>query len=144
MREDSMSSEVDRMPSPALAQTPRGINHLVLNVRNMEKSHRFWTEILGFRQVAELRPKPGRPPLKMRFYSGVDERGEVNHHDLALAEIADAHPDGNPGPWSLSPPRVGLNHVAITYPDREAWLRQLAFLRSKGVPFHLRINPGMP
>ena len=49
----------------------------------------------------------------------------------------------NPGPWSLSPRQVGLNHVAITYPDRESWLRQLAFLRSKGVPFHLRINHGM-
>jgi hypothetical protein len=29
---------------------------------------------MGFRQVAELHPKPNRPPLKMRFYSGVDER----------------------------------------------------------------------
>ena len=82
-----MSSGEHRMPSPVAAQTPRGVNHLVLNVRNMEASHRFWTEILGFRQVAELRPKPGRPPLTMRFYSGVDERGEVNHHDVALAEI---------------------------------------------------------
>ena len=25
------------------AQAPRGINHLVLNVRNMEVSHKFWT-----------------------------------------------------------------------------------------------------
>jgi len=144
MREDAMSSGEHRMPSPAEAQTPRGINHLVLNVRNMEESHRFWTEIMGFRQVAELRPKPGRPPLTMRFYSGVDERGEVNHHDVALAEIPGGEGAGaNPGPWSLSPRQVGLNHVAITYPDRESWLRQLAFLRSKGVPFHLRINHGM-
>jgi Glyoxalase/Bleomycin resistance protein/Dioxygenase superfamily len=27
--------------------TPRGIDHLVLNVRDMEESHRFWTEIVG-------------------------------------------------------------------------------------------------
>ena len=45
--------------SPQQAQTPRGVNHLVLNVTNMEASHRFWTEIMGFRQVAELRPSPG-------------------------------------------------------------------------------------
>jgi catechol 2,3-dioxygenase-like lactoylglutathione lyase family enzyme len=140
-----MSGEEHRIPSPPKqAEAPRGINHLVLNVRNMDASHRFWTEIMGFRQVAELRPRPGRPPMKMRFYSGLDERGAVNHHDLALAEIsADQAAEGNPEPWSLTARRVGLNHVAITYPDRESWLKQLAFLRSKGVPFHLRINHGM-
>jgi catechol 2,3-dioxygenase-like lactoylglutathione lyase family enzyme len=139
-----MSSGEHRIPAPREAQSPRGINHLVLNVRNMEESHRFWTEIMGFRQVAELHPKPGRPPLRMRFYSGLDARGEVNHHDLALAEIPDAEAAGaNPGSWSMAPRRVGLNHVAITYPDRESWLKQLAFLRSRNVPFHLRINHGM-
>lgn len=139
-----MSSGEHRVPGPSEAQAPRGINHLVLNVRNMEESHRFWTEIMGFRQVAELRPRAGRPPLKMRFYSGLDERGEVTHHDLALAEILDAGAAGaTDGPWSMTPCQVGLNHVAITYPDRETWLRQLAFLQSKGVPFHLRVNHGM-
>jgi catechol 2,3-dioxygenase len=140
-----MSSGDHQIPSPPKqAQAPRGINHLVLNVTNMEASHRFWTEIMGFRQVAELRPKPGRPPMKMRFYSGLDESGAVNHHDIALAEIqAEPGSAEKQGPWSLAPRQVGLNHVAITYPDRESWLKQLAFLRSKGVPFHLRINHGM-
>jgi catechol 2,3-dioxygenase len=41
--------------------TPRGIDHLVLNVRNLEESHRFWTEIVGFRQVGELKPTAQRP-----------------------------------------------------------------------------------
>ena len=137
-------SEEHRIPSaPQEAVAPRGINHLVLNVRDMERSHRFWTEIIGFRQVAELRPRPGRPPMKMRFYSGVDERGGVNHHDLALAEVSTEHDGGSSETWSLAARRVGLNHVAITYPDRESWLKQLAFLRSKDVPFHLRINHGM-
>ncbi|HXJ82325.1 MAG TPA: VOC family protein [Candidatus Methylomirabilis sp.] len=139
-----MSSEQHGIPSaPPQAVAPRGINHLVLNVRNMERSHRFWTDVMGFRQVAELRPKPGRPPMKMRFYSGIDERGAVNHHDLALAEVSTEHEGGDSETWSLAARRVGLNHVAITYPDRESWLKQLAFLRSKGVPFHLRINHGM-
>ena len=73
------------------AQTPRGVNHVVLNVRNLEESHRFWTEVIGFKCVAALDPKPGR--LKMRFYSGVSEEGTVSHHDLALAEVeGDAPP----------------------------------------------------
>ena len=33
---------------------PRGINHLVLNVRDIEEAHRFWTEVIGFQQVGEL------------------------------------------------------------------------------------------
>ena len=65
---DIQSSEVT---APLEAVTPSGLNHLVLNVRNIEESHRFWTEILGFKQVAELHPSPARPnPPKMRFYSG--------------------------------------------------------------------------
>ena len=130
--------------TPTHAEPPRSINHVVLNVRNLEVSHKFWTEIMGFRPVAEVRPKPGRPPLRMRFYSGVDEKGDVNHHDLALCEVSEAPAaDPNAAPWGLQPRQVGLNHVAITYPDRDAWLKQLAFLREKGVAFHLRINHGM-
>lgn len=139
-----MASDSGQLPTaPKQAVTPRGVNHIVLNVRNLEESHTFWTEIMGFRQVAELKPKPDRPPLKMRFYSGVNESGDVNHHDIALCEVsgADAPKDGES--WNLYPRRVGINHVAITWPDRESWLQQVAFLRSKGVPFHLRINHGM-
>ena len=35
------------------------------------------------------------------------------------------------------------NHVAISMPSREAWLKQLAWLRSKGVKFERRVNHGM-
>jgi catechol 2,3-dioxygenase-like lactoylglutathione lyase family enzyme len=38
-----MSNTTDR------AQTPTGVNHLVLNVRDLEESHRFWTEMIGFK-----------------------------------------------------------------------------------------------
>ena len=126
------------------AQPPRGINHMVLNVRNLEVSHTFWTEIIGFRCVAELKPIPGRQRPKMRFYSGLDAKGDVTHHDLALAEVPASNGTGaGPDEWSLMPGRVGLNHVAIAWPDRESWLKQLAFMKSKGVPFLRRVNHGM-
>ena len=130
---------------PAQAVPPRGINHLVLNVRNMEVSHQFWTEVMGFRCVAELKPTPGRKRPKMRFYSGVDAEGRVTHHDLALAEVETpaANGEGSKDVWSMTPTRVGLNHVAILWPDRESWLKQLAFLRARGVTFHRRVNHGM-
>ena len=41
--------------------TPRGINHRSLNVCNLEESRRFWTKIVGFRQVGELKPTAQRP-----------------------------------------------------------------------------------
>ena len=138
-------SNDDAPAAPALAQPPRGVNHVVLSVRDLEVSHRFWTEVIGFRCVAELRPIPGRERPKMRFYSGLDARGDVTHHDLALAEVPggrdETRPEGTT--WSLMPSRVGLNHVAIAWPDRESWLRQLAFLRERGVTFLRRINHGM-
>lgn len=139
-----MSNQDGKKPStPECAAPPVGINHVVLNVSDLETSHKFWTEIMGFRQVAELRPKPGRPPLKMRFYSGVHDGSRLSHHDLALMEVPAEASGSTPDSWSLAATRVGVNHVAIAWPDRESWLKQLEFLRSKGVPFHLRINHGM-
>ena len=57
--------------------------------------------------------------------------------------MVEPFPAPDDGPWSLVARRVGLNHLAITWPDRESWLKQVAVLRAKGVPFHLRINHGM-
>jgi len=134
--------ETQAPAAPKQAVTPRGVNHVVLNVRDIEVSHAFYTEILGFKQVAALKPKPDRPPLTMRFYSGEDEQGHVNHHDIALCQLPKSEGPA-PAEWDLYPNRPGINHIAITLPDRESWLRQLAFLREKGVKFHRRINHGM-
>jgi catechol 2,3-dioxygenase len=140
-----MPHQEGTMATPTQAQPPRSINHVVLNVSDLEVSHRFWTEIMGFRCVAELRPIPGRVRPKMRFYSGLDAQGALTHHDLALAEVprTDGPGEADRRPWSLMPSRIGLNHVAIAWPDRESWLKQVTFLQSKGVPFHRRINHGM-
>lgn len=131
----------DKPATPAQAVTPRGINHLVLNVRDLEESHRFWTEIIGFRQVGELKPTPQRPhPPKMRFYSG-DRGGQTHHHDIALVENRDL--PAPPADWSMFGMPLAVNHIAITLPDREAWSRQLAYLQAKGVKFDRRVEHGM-
>ncbi len=131
----------DKSSAPQKAVTPRGVNHIVFNVRNLEESHRFWTEIIGFRQVGELRPTPQRPkPPKMRFYSG-DREGKTHHHDVALVENPDLPPP--PKEWSMFGMPLAVNHIAITLPSREAWLQQLAFLQARGVKFDRRVNHGM-
>ena len=135
-----MTQSNDSTTPPHAAVTPVGINHLVLNVRDIAESHAFWTEIMGFKQVGELHPRPDRPnPPKMRFYSG-DHQGKMQHHDLALMEMPNLPP---PAAWSMSDSQVAINHVAIMLPSRAAWLKQIAFLQSKGVTFHRRINHGM-
>ena len=125
----------DSVPSgPSVAVTPVGLNHLVLNVRDIAASHRFWTEVLGFHQVGEVPPRLGGVQRgAMRFYSGVRD-GKMHHHDIALVDTPDLAPPTGPNP---------IGHVAIALPDRDAWLRQLAFLQSRGVAFERRVEHGM-
>jgi len=121
--------------------TPSGLNHLVLNVRNLEESHKFWTEILGFKQVGELKASPQRPnPAKMRFYSG-DHNGNMNHHDVALVENT-ALPAPPPESSTNEMP-TAIGHIAISLANRESWLRQLEYLQGRGVKFNRRIEHGM-
>ncbi|MEM7250554.1 MAG: VOC family protein [Pseudomonadota bacterium] len=116
---------------------PSGLNHLVINVRDMEESHAFWTDLIGLQQVGELK---GRGDLKMRFYSA-DHDGRLNHHDLALVENPSL--PAPPEKWSMMGAGVAINHIAITLPSREAWLKQLEYLQRKGVKFGRRVNHGM-
>lgn len=132
-----MADTINKRTEPV---TPKGVNHLVLNVRNMAESHHFWSDLLGFKQVGKLRPREdGIPSMNMQFYSGVID--DVNHHDLALVER-----DGlqePPDEWSMFEGRSAINHIAITYPDRESWLEQVQFLKEKGVKMNLRVDHGM-
>src|SRR5262249_54075019 len=58
---------------------PSGLNHIVLNVRNLEESHQFSTEVVGLRKVGEFKSAPARPtPRKLRFYRGAGRDG--THH----------------------------------------------------------------
>ena len=43
---------------PPHAQPPRGVNHLVLNVRDLDVSHRFWTECAANRHSMWRRSPP--------------------------------------------------------------------------------------
>jgi catechol 2,3-dioxygenase len=133
-----MTAQQTDVSTPTEAVQPSGVNHLVLNVRDIERAHTFWTEIIGFKQVGAL---PEDRPFRMRFYAGQDGS---RHHDLALAQVVNPDELADPSePWSMMGRRTGVNHIAIKYPDRESWLQQLKFLQSKGIPFHSRVDHGM-
>jgi len=74
----------------------RNVGHVVLKVRSLERSARFYRDVLGLKEVA--RGDFGRP---MAFFSTGD-----NHHDVAVMEVgADA-----PAPAKEA---TGLYHVAL-------------------------------
>jgi catechol 2,3-dioxygenase len=121
--------------TPSRPIAPVAVNHVVFNVRDIEASHRFWTDVIGLRQVGALRPTADRPnPPKMRFYSAAHD-GQPSHHDIALVERPDL-PPLNPA----APP--AFHHVALAMPDRESWLRQLAHVQASGVKFDSRVEHG--
>jgi len=127
---------VSKSPPTTRASVGPAVNHLVLNVANLDVSHRFYTEIMGFEQCGELGPQR---PNRMRFYRG----SPGHHHDLALVEVPHDVVVEPPQRWSMAPTRVGVNHIAIAYPDRQAFLDQLEHLRANGVEFNRRGNHGM-
>ena len=79
--------------------TPKQVGHLVLNVRDVEVSEKFYTEVLGF-EIAMKRPNA----TFLTF-------GQI-HHDLALFQATDvAEP--------VAKGRLGLNHFAIQVGDMD-------------------------
>jgi len=73
---------------------PPKLSHLVLRVRDLERSERFYTEVIGLRVT-------GRIPGAMTFFTGDGDES----HTLGVMNVG---PDA-PGP---EPTRVGLYHFA--------------------------------
>ena len=96
------------------------LGHLVLYVRDVERSAAFYRDVLGFREV--LGPGAmGSFPIAM-FSSG------RTHHELLLIEVGE---DAQPIP---SGRRIGMYHFGLKVGDSDDELRaMLAQLQEAGV-----------
>jgi catechol-2,3-dioxygenase len=117
---------------------PRGVSHLVISVRDMDASHRFYTDVVGFELVGEIAPSENSR-LHMRFYRG----DSSYHHHLAISQALDAVNAPPPDQWQMVGAKPALNHVAIAYPNRDEWLRALRHIQHLGTEVLTRGDHGM-
>ena len=92
---------------------PKRIGHLVLNVKDVEASAKFYTEVLGF-EIASKRP-----------IGTFLTCGKI-HHDLALFQAPE---DAQP----VTEGRLGLNHFAVQVEDMDELTEVYHHLKAHGV-----------
>jgi catechol-2,3-dioxygenase len=114
------------------------VNHLVIAVRDIEASHRFYCDVLGFEQCGTFKSHFEPNPV-MRFYRGHPD----HHHDIALQQIPDHTPAPPVPDWGIFAKAPGIAHIALAYGTREEWLSQLEHVQAMGVSIALRGNHGM-
>ncbi|HEY8546498.1 MAG TPA: VOC family protein [Acidimicrobiales bacterium] len=102
------------------------LGHLVLYVRDVERSSHFYREVLGWRQIVPDPDAPGATPVPIAVFSAPGGR---THHELLLIEVG---PDAAPIPRGR---RVGLYHFGVKIGDSDDDLREaLARLEAAGTP----------
>ncbi|MGC8466220.1 MAG: VOC family protein [Acidimicrobiales bacterium] len=89
------------------------LGHLVLYVRNLDRSRHFYKNVLGWREIME---SDSPLPAPVAAFSSPSQR---THHELLLIEVgetASSLPQGR---------RVGLYHFGLKVGDSDAELREV-------------------
>ena len=105
-----------------MAYKPMALDHVNIFVRNAEKSHRWYTEVLGL-HTQDTMKHPGTERLRAAFLSC--DPGHA--HDIALFDVGDDAATQQKG-------QVGLNHVAWRMETLEDLAEIYRRLNDKGIP----------
>ncbi len=98
----------------------RELGHLVLYVRDLERSRRFYRDVLGWREVAG--------DVLLGVAAAAFSSGRT-HHELLLIEVG---PQARPVPPG---PRVGMYHFGVKIGESDDDLREaLRHLEEAGTP----------
>jgi catechol 2,3-dioxygenase len=105
---------------------PERIAHVVIKVRDLERSRKFYTEVLGMQFMKEI------PELKIAFFSNNGR----DHHEIALLEV---------GPQAEAPRanELGLLHIAFRLRSEEELRAAYQELKARGVPVSFTVNHGI-
>ena len=101
---------------------PVALDHVNIYVRNAERSHRWYTDVLGL-HTQDTFNFPGTDKLRAAFLACDPKHA----HDIALFEIGDEAEGPQKG-------AVGLNHVAWRMGSLDDLKEMYARLEAKGVP----------
>ena len=85
------------------------LGHLVLYVRDLERSRRFYADVLGWKEI--------KGDLAVRFPAAAFSSGRT-HHELLLIEVG---PDAMPIPAGR---RVGMYHFGLKVGESDQELRE--------------------
>ena len=132
------SSRKGEVLMPSTRPSRPSVNHLVIAVRDIEASHRFYCDVLGFEHCGTLQSEMQPKPI-MRFYRGHAD----HHHDIALQQIVACAPVPAVPKWGMFASQPGIAHLALAYANRDEWLAQLEHLQAMDVPIEVRGNHGM-
>ena len=120
----------EHLANGSASETPvrvKKLGHVVLRVGDVERSARFWTDVLGF--TVSDRNEQGMVFL----------RNGADHHTIALAPAREITPlpDKSRG-------ELGFDHLALEVENVSDLVNIREFLRSRGVPivFDGRRGPG--
>jgi catechol 2,3-dioxygenase len=105
---------------------PDRIGHVVLKVRDIERSKRFYSEVLGLEIMKFV------PAIKMAFFAS-DGR---DHHEIAAIEVEPTAPESPAG-------AVGLSHVAFRLRNKAHLRAAYAELKKHGIAVVSAVDHGV-
>jgi len=102
------------------------IGHVVIKVRNLERSRKFYTEVLGMDVMMDV------PEFRGVFLAN----NRRDHHEIALFEVG-------PEAAGLQAKQIGLAHIAFRLRSEDELRAAYRELKERNVPISFTVDHGV-